>query len=184
MLVDDLKKSDVPYSLHFDETTSSQVKKQMDLTLRYWSPTHNEVWVNLYTSLFFGHAEGAKVAGRIYEVLKKDDLPVQKLCTLIRDGPNVNKTIFRKLEEVIKADYPDFGGFVDLGSCILHQVHNAFAKGMEEYGKDIGQLCTDVHSLFTVHTVQLGERIMKNCNTQWGWISTSSSNTLKSDGFH
>ena len=148
MLVDDLKKLDVPYSLHFDETTSSQVKKQMDLTLRYWSPTHNEVWVNLYKSLFFGHAEGAKVAGRIYEVLKKDDLPVQKLCTLIRDGPNVNKTIFRKLEEVIKADYPDFGGFVDLGSCILHQVHSAFAKGMEEYGKDIGQLCTDVHSLF------------------------------------
>ena len=148
MLIDDVKKSGIPYCLHFDETTTSQVKKQMDLTLRYWSPTHNEVWVHFYSSLFFGHAEGARVADRIYEVMKKDDLPVQNLCTLIRDGPNVNKTIFRNLEEAIKADYPDFGGFVDLGSCILHQVHNGFAKGMEEYGQDIAQLCTDIHSIF------------------------------------
>ena len=43
-VVDDVNKSDLPFSMHFDETTA-QVKKQMDLTLRYWSPTHNEVIV-------------------------------------------------------------------------------------------------------------------------------------------
>ena len=97
-----MKKSDLPFCVHFDETSTTQVKKQMDLTLRYWSPTHNEVWVNFYTSLFFGHAEGKKVADRIFQTMVKDDLPITKLCTLVRDGPNVNKTIFRKLKEQSK----------------------------------------------------------------------------------
>ena len=143
-----MKKSDLPFCVHFDETSTTQVKKQMDLTLRYWSPTHNEVWVNFYTSLFFGHAEGEKVADRIFQTMVKDDLPTTKLCTLVRDGPNVNKAIFRKLEGAIKEDNPNFKGFIDLGSCVLHNFHNAFGKALEEYGKDIEQLCVDIHSLF------------------------------------
>ena len=39
----DLRNSDLPFCVHFDETTTTQVKKQMDLTVRYWLPTHNEV---------------------------------------------------------------------------------------------------------------------------------------------
>ena len=59
VIIKDLKKSNLPFTMHFDETSTDQVKKQMDMTLRYWSPTHNEVsWVAYYTSLFFGHAEG------------------------------------------------------------------------------------------------------------------------------
>ena len=50
LIVKDLVKSKLPFCIHFDETTSTQVKKQMDLTLRYWSPTH-EVWITYYTSL-------------------------------------------------------------------------------------------------------------------------------------
>ena len=43
---------------------TAQAKKQMDLILRYWSPTHNEVIVIFYTSLLFGHAEADKVVSR------------------------------------------------------------------------------------------------------------------------
>ena len=67
---------------------------------------------------------------------------------LIRDGPNVNKTIFRKVNERISQDHSNFSGLVDLGSCTIHMVHNAFAEALEQYGKDIDQLCTDLHSLF------------------------------------
>ena len=35
--------------MYFDETTTAQVKKHMDLTLCYWSPTYNEVIVTFYT---------------------------------------------------------------------------------------------------------------------------------------
>ena len=42
----------------------------------------------------------------------------------------VNKTIVRKLEGAIKNDNPDFSGFINLGSCVLDNVHNAFGKGL------------------------------------------------------
>ena len=83
LIVKGLVKSKLSFCIHFDETTSTQVKKQMDLTLRYWSPTHEEVWITYYTSLFFGHAEGEKVAVKMYEQLVSDGIPVAKLVTLV-----------------------------------------------------------------------------------------------------
>ena len=148
LIVKDLVKSKLPFCIHFDETTSTQVKKQMDLTLRYWSPTHEEVWITYYTSLFFGHAEGEKVAVKMYEQLVSDGIPVAKLVTLVRDGPNVSKTIFRKMDELTRHDNPEFTGLVDLGSCSIHTIHNAFGKGLEKCGKEIEQLCMDLHALF------------------------------------
>ena len=124
MIVNDLVKSLLPFSVHFDETTTAQVKKQMDLTLRYWSPTHNEVWVTSYTSLFFGHAEGEKVAKKIYQQLVSDGIPVKRMASLIHDGPNINKTIFHQINELILQDNPDFSGLVDLGSCSIYIIHN------------------------------------------------------------
>ena len=50
VIVNDVLKSDLPFCLHFDETSTTQVKKQMNLTLHYWSQTHDEVWVNFNTS--------------------------------------------------------------------------------------------------------------------------------------
>ena len=81
LIVKDLVKSKLPFCIHFDETTSTQVKKQMNL--RYWSPTHEKVWITYYTSLFFGHAEGEKVAVKMYEQLVSDRIPVAKLVTLV-----------------------------------------------------------------------------------------------------
>ena len=69
VIVDDVKKSELPFCLHFDETSTMQVKKQMNLTFRYWSSTHNEFWINVYTSLFLGHAEGEKVANLIVQTM-------------------------------------------------------------------------------------------------------------------
>ena len=115
--------------------------------LRYWSPKH-EIWTVFYTSLFFGHAEGELVANRMYSKMVEDGILVQRPATLVRDGPNVNKTIFHKLNKLIKEDHSDFPGLVDLGTCTIHTVHNAFNKGMEQYGKEVDQLCLDLHTLF------------------------------------
>ena len=134
--------------MHFDETTTAQVKKQMDLTLRYWSSTHIEVIVSFYTSLFFGHAEADKVVSRLIEQFHEDNIPVDKPITLVRDGPNVNKAITRKIKQTIKDEHPEFKGFVDLEGCVLHVVRNSFGKGLEMYGKDTDQLCLDLHTIF------------------------------------
>ena len=70
MIIGDLVESQLPFCVHFGETSTTQVKKQMDLTPRYWSPTHNEVWSMFYTSLLFGHVEGVKIALKMYENAK------------------------------------------------------------------------------------------------------------------
>ena len=38
--------------------------------------------------------------------------------------------------------------FVDLGSCIIQNVHNLFGKGLKKFGKDIDWLCLDLHCPF------------------------------------
>ena len=85
---------------------------------------------------------------RMIEQFHEDNIPVDKLITLVRDGPNVNKAIMRKIEQTIKNKHPEFKGFVDFGSCVLHVVHSGFGKGIEMYGKDIDQLCLDLHAIF------------------------------------
>ena len=72
---------------------------------------------------------------------------MHKMASLIRDGPNVKKTIFQKMNELITQENPEFPGLVYLGSCSIHVIHNAFGKGLEQHGKEIDQLCMDLHSL-------------------------------------
>ena len=41
------------------------------------------------------------------------------MITLVQDGPNVNKTIFWHMNELILQDHPEFPGLVDLGLAPL-----------------------------------------------------------------
>ena len=115
-LISDVRASHSPFSLQYHETTQCQVKKQMKLHIRYWSLVHNEVWIRYYTSEFFGHAEGATVASAIVSAFRSDNVPLTQLLTLGSDRPNVNKTIWRKMEQKIRKVYPGFQGLADVSS--------------------------------------------------------------------
>ena len=54
--------------------------------------------------------------------------------------------LFRKMNELILQDCPEFSGLIDLGSCSIHVLHNAFGKGLEKYGRVVDQLCMDLHA--------------------------------------
>ena len=41
------------------------------------------------------------------------------------------------MNELILQDCPEFPGLIDLGSCSIHVIHNAFGKGLEKYGKEV-----------------------------------------------
>ena len=56
LLLNDIRRSNNGYTLHFDETTTSQTKKQMDIIVWYWSVEHNRIVVQYLGSLFFGYA--------------------------------------------------------------------------------------------------------------------------------
>ena len=79
------------------------------------------------------------------EQYPEDNIPVDKLISLVRDGPNENNN----------NNNPEFKGFVDLGSCVVHVVRNSFGKGLDMYGKDIDQLCLDLHAIFKYSAVRI-----------------------------
>ena len=43
------------------------------------------------------------MAKKMYSKMLEDGIPVEKMATLVTDGPNVNKTIFRNMNELIVA---------------------------------------------------------------------------------
>ena len=64
----------------------------------------------------------------MYNKMQDDGIQVDKMLALIQDGPNVNKTIFQKMNELTSGDHPGFRGLIGLGSCTLQTVHNVFGK--------------------------------------------------------
>ena len=65
VLVNDLCKSEAAITIIYDETTSVQVKKQMDILVRYWSESQQIVTVRSLKSLLFGHAKVLDVGSEI-----------------------------------------------------------------------------------------------------------------------
>ena len=47
--------TDAPYTVKFDEFTTSQVKKQLDIYVRYWSKIYDQVVNGYGGSCFIGH---------------------------------------------------------------------------------------------------------------------------------
>ena len=130
MIINSIVKPEIPFSVQF-ETTTTQVKKQMDLTLGYLSSKHEDVWTLFYTSLVFGHAEGDKISTEMYNMLLNDKTPLESMATLIWDYPNVTKRASQNMSKLTSQDHAKFPGLIDLGSCTIHTVHNAFGKRIE-----------------------------------------------------
>ena len=76
--VDDILNTPRTYfTLCFDETTTSQIKKQLDILVRYYSDNHNEVRVRFLKAAVFGHAYAESVANELCETLRKFSLPLK-----------------------------------------------------------------------------------------------------------
>ena len=144
--VDDILNTPITYiTLHFDETTS-QIKKQLDILVRYYSDNHNEVRVRFFKAAVFGHAYAESVTNELCETLQQFSLPLKYLLSLSSDGPNVNKAIKTIINSKLKANYQ--GELGDTGPCQLHVVHNSFRKEFEGYGSDVENLCIDLYYFF------------------------------------
>ena len=98
--VSELKEGSSYFTLHFDETLNAQVKKRMDLLLRYWSEQHQEVRVKYFTSVMYGHAKAEDVVKEIMDALQKWAVPLKLLMSHGMDGPNVNKAVCSKVNQL------------------------------------------------------------------------------------
>ena len=132
------------FTLHFDEIVTAQKRKQMDLLVRFWSEIHNEVKVKYLTSIMFGHAKAADVVTEIMQALENLSLPFKLMLSLGMDGPNVNKSILAKMNQLKKEKgYPEL--VQSPRSCLIHVCHNSFRSGLKKYGSDAEELCLNLY---------------------------------------
>ena len=80
---------DVLYCFKFDETTNSQIKKQYDGYITYYSQSKKCVVTSYCGSLFLGHCTAHDLLDHFYEFMSK-------LLNIGTDGPSVNKSVLKE----------------------------------------------------------------------------------------
>lgn len=125
----DVCSSGYSFGICFDETTTVQVVKQLDIYVRFYDASKRQVVVRYLTSIFLGHADALSVSRGIVKVLRDKSMPLSLLLFVSSDGPNVNKSIWEKINSTVK-ETTDSPGLLSLGFCNLHVVNNGFRKGL------------------------------------------------------
>lgn len=137
---------DTPFVFKFDETTTSQVKKQYDAYVQLWSRKDSSV-VSMYCgSLFVGHCTSEQLVEHFYEIGRQMEWSADYMLHLGMDGPRVNSRFQKLLLEQMSQKYGT--EFLNIGSCSLHQVHNAFRKGVQAFDFDIDGFVLDSSFFF------------------------------------
>ena len=156
-----------PFRFKFNETTTSQVKKQYHAYVQYYSKV----------SLFVEHCSAEDMLEHVLEFITRLGLNTALLIHLGLDGPSVNNSFEEKLIGRLEKDYQTT--FLTLASWTLHIVHNTFRKGITELSIGITQFACDLHFFFKYFSPRLGDYDMqevtdvvawyvsKHCSTRW-----------------
>ena len=136
------------FVIHFDETTTKQAKKQLDICLSYWSETQGKVVYSYCDSYFLGHADAKILLNKLLHFLEVNNLKVEKLIQLSMDGPNTNLSLRKKVDNMLQEK--SMATLLNIGTCYLHILHNALRKGLTKLFKefDIDRFATDIHQWF------------------------------------
>ena len=135
-----------PFVFKFDETTTIQTKKQYDGYVQYWSTEQNLVTSVYCGSIFVGHCLAKDLLHHFAKFGEDMKWESDLLLQVGMDGPNVNLKFERDLSTQISDQYGV--SYINLGSCGLHQTHNAFRKGILAFGFDIETFINDSNYFF------------------------------------
>ena len=141
---------DKPFVFLFDETTTSQVKKQYDGYIRFESSITNQIETHYCGSMFVGHCTAKDLLEHFFHFIEDLGLDIQHLMNLGMDGPNVNKKFNNDLKKEL--DSKAETSFLDIGSCNLPAVNNSFGKAVQVLKDleiiDLDQFAIDLHFFF------------------------------------
>ena len=108
--------------------------------------SHIENTVTTYCgSLFMGHCLADDLVEHFFEFMRNLDLDVKLLLALGMDGPSVNKSFEKKLKKEL--DIKHFTTVLDVGTCSLHSVNNAFGEAIKRMKSliDLDEFSIDLH---------------------------------------
>lgn len=136
------KVKDKPFVMAFDESLNTYLqKKQLDILLRFWE--HDRVESRYYTSDFLGHAAAIDLV-KSFAANVENKIGFRHLIQISMDGPNVNWATFDRLQKKLQLEYSS--KLLNVGSCGIHIVHNAFKAAISKTGWDLS------HKLSALHT--------------------------------
>ena len=93
----------------------------MDLLIRFWNETVNDVNVRYLGSSFFLHATAKYLNKKLKEITKS--LVSTKIFQVCIDRPNVNLKFYEALKQ--KRNENIFYSLIDIVTCSFHPVHGA-----------------------------------------------------------
>ena len=113
------------------------------------------------TSKMLGHTSAEHPMQLTLDVLEECSLLAEKFANISTDGPNINKSLHKKLDSKLKESYLH-QGLSPFNPCNLHKCHNAFCKCITIYGKDSENLTFDLHAWFKI-SPRTSFKLSSNC---------------------
>lgn len=143
----------------FDESLNEVTKKQqMDIVIRFWNNTSNEVNTRYLTSTFLGRTRAIDLLNAFQDSIPK--LIFDKLLQISMDGPYVNLKFLKDLQESILLELDK--KLIDIGTCSLHIVHNAFKASIKAAKWEIVEVLRALFNLF--HNVPARRAVYKEAS--------------------
>ena len=130
-------------------------KKKYGAYLQLWIKKYGELVNSYYESLFVGHCTAENLVEHILEFEKSVKLNTSFLLHLGTDGLSVNKSFENRLVNELRDQDIHI---LNLGSCCLRKVQNAFRNALKQLHCDFDQFVIDMYP-FSNYLMQ-GERII------------------------
>ena len=99
----------------------------MDLLIRFWDETDNDVKVRYFGSNFFLHAVATDLSKQLKEITKA--LVATKIFQASMDESNMILKYYEALKQ--EGNENLFLSLIDIDACSLHSVHGAICSGVE-----------------------------------------------------
>ena len=141
------------FSLSLDSASTHRggLTKDLDIHISYWDSIKSEAIESLLAITEMSSETAEILKNVVLTVLDQEGLKMKNLLAVSRDNPNVNKRLVKLLKEEANAKGSKL---IDFGSCVLHTVHNAFEKGLNQLSVDIPSLAQCLHGFFKYSTIR------------------------------
>ena len=127
VLLERIKESSC-YVISYDGSLNKKMQSsEMDLLVRYFDETEEQVKTRYLHSQFLGHGISTDLKRNFDETVK--DLNPNKLIQIGMDGPNVNLKLLKMIQT--ERSENEQHQLTDIGSCGLHTIHNSCKTGAQ-----------------------------------------------------
>lgn len=135
-----------PFVVGFDESLNKVAQRnQMDLNIRYWNSEVEEVSSRYLTSAFLGRARATDLLDAFLNSVQP--LSAKSILQVSMDGPAVNYKFIQELQSFLLKEESNTN-LLNVGSCGLHTLHNAFKCGMKETSWELSKFLRAIFNLF------------------------------------